>query len=86
MKSEIEKRISVKHIGSKRPMDDCSITPGSSVNDLLKSLGYALTGFHLTDPNDPEAIFNGNDNLYSRVNDGDLLAIVAAVDAGYEAA
>ncbi len=75
------KTISVKFIGSNRPAETISIEPGTSVGDVLKSLGLGA-GFHLCDPNEPEAVFSASDNLYSRVNDGDMLAATAAVDAG----
>ena len=80
------KTLSIKFIGSNRPAETISIEVGTSVADVLKSLGLGGAGFHLADPNQPDAVFNPTDNLYARVNDGDMLAVTAAVDAGREVA
>ena len=86
MSGQIHKTISIKFIGSNRPAETISIEIGTSVADVLKSLGLSGGGYHLTDPNQPDAVFNPNDNLFARVNDGDMLAVTAAVDAGEEVA
>jgi hypothetical protein len=78
------KNIPIKFIGSNRPAEQLGIEPGTTVRDVLSSLGLAGSGYHLIDPAKPEAVFNASDNLYARVEDGDMLAVTAKVDAGHE--
>ncbi|KUO64200.1 MAG: hypothetical protein APF80_17430 [Alphaproteobacteria bacterium BRH_c36] len=86
MSDQAFKSISIKFIGSPRSAETVSIMPGSTVREILQAVGLDATGFQLVDPHKPEAIFNPTDVLYARVNDGDLLAATALVDAGLEAA
>ncbi|MCH9808443.1 MAG: hypothetical protein K0U74_11975 [Alphaproteobacteria bacterium] len=79
------KSIAIKFIGSNRPAETVEIEAGTSVADVLKALGLGA-GFHLTDPSQPEAVFRPADNLFSRVKDGDMLAVTSVIDAGLEQA
>lgn len=76
--------LSLKFAGGNRPVERVSIEPGTTVADVLRSIELDPTGFHITDPNNPDAVFNLSDNLYARpeVEDGKLLVVTAAVDAG----
>lgn len=79
------KSIGIKFVGSNRAAETLSIEPGTTVRDVLQTVGLGA-GFHLSDPAKPEAVFQASDNLYARVSDGDMLACSALVDAGQEAA
>ncbi|MGH1419404.1 MAG: hypothetical protein ACRBCJ_11155 [Hyphomicrobiaceae bacterium] len=86
MTDQATKSIGIKFIGSNRAAETLSIEPGTTVADVLQTLGLGA-GFHLSDPNKPEAIFQASDNLYARIsNNGDMLACSALVDAGLEIA
>lgn len=78
------KHLTIKHIGAGKPADVCGVEPGTRVSDLLSSLGLT-GGYHLVDPHNPDVVYRGTDDLYSRVEDGQVLAVTALVDAGANA-
>jgi sulfur carrier protein ThiS len=84
--TETTKNISIKFIGDARPAETVALQPGVTVADVLREIGLGSTGFVLIDPNNPDAVFRGSDNLYARANDGDVFAATAMVDAGRKAA
>lgn len=81
--SKPTKEISIKFIGSNRSAEAIQLSPGTTVADVLRQLGLGA-GFSLVDPNDPDALFNPTDDLFSRVKNGVMLAATAMVDAGVE--
>lgn len=78
------KSIGIKFVGSNRSAETLSIEPGTTVQDVMRTLGLGDGGFTLTNPTNPEQIFQPASNLYALVNDGDMLAATAIVDAGLE--
>ena len=75
------KTISIKMVGSNKPIETRAIEPGTTGRDLLLSLGLAAAGFQLSD--NKGAVFYGQaDNIYAMVDDGALLMCSAMVDAG----
>ncbi len=81
MTNDTEKQIGVKFIGSQRPTETLTILPGTTTRDILNSLDLN-SGFQLSPSNQPETVFNPNDAIFARVEDGDMLACSAMVDAG----
>ncbi len=79
--SDIGKKLSVKFIGTNREHEFLTIMPGALVRDVLNDLNVS-TGHSITNPANPDQQFNLTDNLYAAVEDGDMLAIVADIDAG----
>lgn len=77
------KSIGIKFVGSNRAAETLTIEPGTTVSDVLQTVGLGA-GFNLSDPSKPDAVFQASDNLYARINDGDMLACSALVDAGQE--
>lgn len=84
--TETTKNISIKFIGDARPAETVALQPGVTVADVLREIGLGSSGYVLVDPNSPDAVYTGNDNLYARANDGDVFAATAMVDAGRQAA
>jgi len=76
------KNISLKFIASDRPLEQLGIEPGTSVADCLQSVGLPGGGFVLTDPQAPDHVYRGADDLYARATEGQLFAVGSAVDAG----
>ena len=80
--SDATKNISLKFVGTNREAETLSIEPGTTVRDILQTVGLA-TGFSITNPTNPDQQFNLTDNIYAAVEDGDMLAVVADIDAGF---
>ncbi len=78
------KNLTIKHVGTGKPADVVGVEPGTRVSDLLSSLGLT-GGYHLVDPHNPDVVYRGTDDLYSRVEDGQVLAVTALLDAGANA-
>ena len=75
------KHISIKDIARNNPATTLGIEPGTRVSDVLKSIGHP-TGFYLVDINNPDKEYRSTDDLYAAVDDGQVLALTAEVDAG----
>lgn len=78
------KHVSVKRPGTGDPISTLGLEPGTRVSDCLTSLG-CTSGYHLVDPHNPDKVFRPTDDLYASVEDGQVLAVMAAVDAGARA-
>lgn len=83
MTDQVFKNLGVKFPGSNREAETISIEPGTTVRDALRALGLG-GDYTLTDPSQPDAVFRSGDNLFAKVQDGDMLAASALVDAGHE--
>ena len=83
MTDTIVKHIAVKNVGeTNRATETLAIVPGNTAADILTKLG--LQGSFLLAPHDdPLHPFKPADNVYARVEDGDLLVASAMVDAGF---
>ena len=79
--NQMDKRILVKFAGGMRQSQEVVIGPGTTTSDLLKHLGLDSRNF-LISMGTPNSIFGNNENIYSRVQDGDQLFISSKVDAG----
>jgi len=75
------KSIAIKPVGSKRATETLQILPGTTVSEVLKTLGLT-SGYQLSDAQNPDRVFRASDNLYAMVEDGSLLYASALVDAG----
>ena len=80
------KNLSIKFVGTNRPAETVSIQPGTSVQDVLRTIGLGDGGFTLTNPTKPDQVFNASSNLYALVEDGEMLAVSSGVDAGQDEA
>ena len=80
--SDMAKHIAVKAIGSKLPTRNLTVMPGTSTSDVLTELGLDAAGFQLAPARYPEQVFQADDNLYARVEEGELLHASSKVDAG----
>lgn len=76
------KNVGIKFVGSKRATETVALVPGNTVSDVLTSLGLDTAGYALSDARNPDNVFRGGDDLYARVNDGDMLYASANVTAG----
>ena len=85
MSDRTSKSIAIKFVGSNRASETLQILPGTTVSDVLSTLGLGA-GYQLSDAQAQDVVFNPADVLYARVVDGALLYCSAAVDAGQSAA
>lgn len=60
-------------------IEERTIAPGSTAQDILNSLGLG-TGWVLGKPDG--TVFDGKDNVYGQIQDGDKLVVVPRADAG----
>lgn len=75
------KTVLVKFSGGARPPQEVQVGPGTSTQDLLQHLGLYANDFNLSlGPTD--TTFGGNEVIYPKIKDGDLLFVTSRVDAG----
>ncbi len=84
--TETTKNISIKFIGDNRPAETVALQPGVTVADVLREIGLGASDYVLVDPNNPDAVYRGNDSLYAIASPGDLFAATAQIDAGRQVA
>lgn len=75
------KRILVKFSGGMKPPQEVHVGPGTTAKDLLRHLGLYANDYNLSmGPSD--STFGGNEVIYPKIKDGDLLFVTSRVDAG----
>lgn len=77
------KTVSVKCIGSQKPIQTRSIEIGTTPLDLLRSIGLDA-GYQLSDTSGAR-IYGNTEDLYSLLPDASMLLCSAVVDAGHAA-
>lgn len=78
---EITKRVAVKFVGSNRPTETVVIPPGTTTRELVRTLELDPTGYHVLDARN-DKMFGPEEIMFARVEDGDLVHIVAQVQLG----
>lgn len=81
--TEINKRVGIKFLGADRQTESLIIEPGTTARDMLVALKLDPVGFQLSDARNPDVVFRADDNVFARINDGDMLHAAASVIAGH---
>lgn len=81
MTDHASKSIAIKFIGAKRPTETIQIVPGTTVADVLSALNLS-GGYQLSDAKNADALFRPTDDIYARVEDGELLYASSFIEAG----
>ena len=77
-----QKMFSVKFVGGNKAIENGTVTPGTTVREVLAALKLDANEYQLSERSRPEVVFGPDDVLFARINDGDLLLASAFVDAG----
>ena len=76
------KLITVKFPSGVKEAEQLLVLPGNTAKEILKKL--ELDGQYQLSKGSPDTIFGIDENLYPRIEEGDLLFVTSKVDAGFQ--
>jgi len=77
------KRIAVKISGSEREPVDLQIQPGTTAGEVLRQVGL-MNGYFLSRGPNENRFFGTDEEIYSKVSDGDKLFALSKAEVGLE--
>lgn len=78
------KLITIKFPSGVKEAEQLLVMPGNTAKEILKKL--ELDGQYQLSKGSPDTIFGIDENLYPRIEEGDLLYVTSKVDAGSQTA
>lgn len=75
------KQIAIKYLGSNRATETISIVPGTTVSDVIASLGLGA-GFQLSNAKYADVVLEPTADIFATMDDGGMVYASTRVEAG----